>query len=97
MLLCKKLDRTLKNEKNDLAHFDRGGQKSTFAFRTRTPQQANTTCGHMLSTYCESLRVIGPVVVENDAKSAWGESSPWGTMGNPKTNFRMRHQTSTKL
>jgi len=77
-----------------------GTPKSTCAIRIRTRHKANTICGHMLGVYRKSLGRIGPVVRENEAKYAWGESSPWGTspfpMGNPKISFCSSHQTGVK-
>ena len=49
-----------------------GGRKSTFAVLLETRQNSNTICGHMPRLSHLSLEGIGPVVIENEQKYAWG-------------------------
>ncbi len=48
------------------------GKKLTFAVLIETPPNSNTICGHALGVSHFNLRGIGPVVMENERKNAWG-------------------------
>ncbi len=66
-------DAMLKNMHGDLMGRPMGRvKKKTFAVLIKIPPNSNTICGHMLGVSHFDLEGIGPVVIENERKYAWG-------------------------